>query len=96
MKIGFVYSSNGWGGLEMNILKIAKSLTQIGYEIVLISNKESTVYQKGKHLFSSIIEINPKSKYFDFATAKLLAKDLKSADIKRVIVFDNRDIDLIA
>ncbi len=96
MKIGFVYSSNGWGGLEMNILKLAKSLIEIGYEIVLISNKESTVYQKGSKIFSSIIEVTSKSKYLDITTAKALAAQLKKAEISKLIIFDNRDIDLIA
>lgn len=96
MKIGFVYTSNGWGGLEMNILKLAKELLAIGYSISLISNSNSTVYHKGKELFNSIIEINPRKKYLDFATAKLLGRELKSAGINKLIVFDNRDIDLIA
>ena len=96
MRIGFVYTSNGWGGLEMNILKLAKELSNIGYTISLISNTNSTVYIKGKHLFDSIIQIMPRKKYLDFSTAKALGRELKAVGIEKIIVFDNRDIDVVA
>ena len=43
MKISFLITSDGWGGLEMNVLKLAKLLIQKGYDITLITHKNSTI-----------------------------------------------------
>lgn len=96
MKIAFVITSTGWGGLEMNTLKLAKLLSNKGYIITLITQEKSTIYEKGKDLFDSIILIKNRRKYFDFHSAKAISKSLKDEGIDTLFVFDNRDLDVVA
>lgn len=96
MKIAFINTSTGWGGLEMNTLKLAKSLTGKGYSITLISNENSTIYNNGKDLFASIILLNRKRKYFDFKSAKKISNSLQNERISTLIAIDNKDLDVIA
>ncbi len=96
MKIAFLISSTGWGGLELNTAKLAKLLTDKGYSVTLISQEKSPIFLKAKNLFASTILINKRRKYFDVKTAKFLSNALKNEDIKTVIVFDNKDLDVIA
>jgi D-inositol-3-phosphate glycosyltransferase len=96
MKIAFIITSTGWGGLEMNALKLAGLLSAKGYSITLITRETSTIYKKGKQLFSSIILLDKIKKYFDFKSAKLISDSLRSEGIKTLMVFDNKDLDAAA
>ncbi len=77
MKISILISSNGWGGLEINTLKLARLLTEKGFVINLITQKNSTIYDKGKEIFNSILLFDKIKKYFDFGSAKKISKALK-------------------
>lgn len=96
MKIAFIITSTGWGGLEMNTLKLAKLLSDKGYSITLITQEKSTIYIKGKDLFVSTILLNRGRKYFDFKSAKIISKSLQNEGIRTLITFDNKDLDLVA
>jgi len=95
-RIAFLITSTGWGGLEMNTLKLASELNRSGFDIILCSQPESTIYSNGKNLFQDCVHINFRKKYFDFKTARNLGKTLKSKGIHTIIVFDNRDLDVIS
>ncbi len=96
MKIGFLITSTGWGGLEMNTLKLAGKLQEIGYEITLITTAESTLLAKGKSGFADVMLLKNHKKYLDIRNAYIIAKKLKLQGIGTVLVFDNRDIDVIS
>ncbi len=93
-KIAFLISSTGWGGLEMNTLKLAKLLLQKGYEIVLYTQINSAILEKAKLIFSSIEIITIKRKYFDFVAAKEIGNSLIFNNIDKLLVVDNKDLDL--
>ena len=95
-RLAFLITSTGWGGLEMNVLKLGAELKQRGFSILLISQEKSTIYQRAGDVFESTLLINFKKKYFDFKTAKRVATDLKKNSIHQVMVFDNRDLDVIS
>ncbi len=95
-KIAFIMTSTGWGGLEMNVLKIAKSLTQFDYNITLITQERSPLHLKGKDSFNEIIILLKTRKYFEFRLAFRISKSLRKKGIKTLIVFDNSDLDVIA
>jgi glycosyltransferase involved in cell wall biosynthesis len=96
MNIAFISTSTGWGGLEMNILKLAGLLKDKGYHIMLITHENSTIYNKGKDLFLTRILLKNKRKYFDFKSAKIISNALQKEGIKTIIVFDNQDLDVVA
>jgi len=96
MKIAFIITSTGWGGLEMNVLKLATLLSEKGYSISLITQEKSTIFNKRKDLFFSTILLNNRRKYFNFISAKIISKSLKNEGIRTLMVFDNKDIDVVA
>ena len=96
MKIGFIITSTGWGGLEMNTIKLSTSLNSLGYSITLFTQEESTIYKKNSPAFESTVLIKRNKKYFDFKTAKQIAKTLKEKEISTIIIVDNKDLDVIA
>lgn len=96
MNIAFYISSTGWGGLEMNTLKLARLLSDKNYKITLITQEKSTIYYKGKDIFHSVVLLKKPGKYFDFISAKKISVALKKRNIKDVLVFDNKDIDVIS
>jgi D-inositol-3-phosphate glycosyltransferase len=95
-KIAFLVTSTGWGGLEMNTLKLAKLLSEKAYNVTLITQENSSIYTQGKDIFASTILLQKKRKYFDFGTAKKIGGTLKSNGIDTIFVFDNKDLDVVA
>lgn len=95
-KIAFLITSTGWGGLEMNTLKLAKLLSEKGYQITLITQDNSSIYTQGKDIFASTILLQKKRKYFDFSAAKKISAALKTNGIDTIFVFDNKDLDVVA
>mgnify|MGYP001459162079 FL=1 len=95
-KIAFMTTSMGWGGLEMNVLKIAKSLSQLDYNITLITQERSPIHIRGKDLFSEVIILLKTRKYFEFGLAFQISKSLKNKEIQTLMVFENKDLDVIA
>jgi glycosyltransferase involved in cell wall biosynthesis len=95
-KLGFVITSKGWGGLEINVLRLIQWLTERNWEITLYTINDSRLYQEViQNTAIRTIEINNHRKYFDFVEAYKFSKLLKSHGIKQIIVSDNRDLDFI-
>lgn len=95
MNIGFIITSTGWGGLEMNTLKLSTSLDSLNYKITLFTQKDSTIFKKNSSSFHSTCLILRNRKYFDFKTAKEIGKKLREKEISTILVFDNKDLDVI-
>ena len=95
-KIAFMTTSTGWGGLEMNVLKIAKSLSQLDYNITLITQERSPIYIRGKDSFSEVIILLKTRKYFEIGLAFQISKSLRNRKIQTPMVFENKDLDVIA
>jgi len=96
MNLGILITSTGWGGLEMNTLKLARLLTQKGYRITLFTQKQSTIPKHVSNEFFNVVFIKKNRKYFDFSSAKKVSIALKSNDISKVLLVDNKDIDLLS
>ncbi len=95
-KIAFLLTTNGWGGLEMNTLKLAKLLKQKGHTLILLTTRNATMFKHGTGVFSEIQIIEKNRKYFDFAAARKINKALKEQNINTLLVFDNHDLDMVA
>ncbi|MBK7129704.1 MAG: glycosyltransferase family 4 protein [Crocinitomicaceae bacterium] len=95
-RLAFLITSTGWGGLEMNVLKLGTELKQRGFSILLISQEKSTIYQRKENVFDDTLLISFRKKYFDFKTAKQIATELKKKSISQIVVFDNRDLDVLS
>lgn len=95
-KLAIVLNSTGWGGLEMNTLKLAKELLRNGVEVYHIVNRESRYAQEIEGEFDYILHLNSPKKYFDFKNAKILWNHLKENEIQNVFVSFRADLDLVA
>ncbi len=95
-KIAVFVTSTGWGGLEMNTIKLSSLLKSQGYSIVLFTQHQSTIADYREELFESVEFIQKRRKYFDFKTAKYVAASLKKHDINVVFAVDNQDLDILA
>ncbi len=95
-KIAFFITTTGWGGLEMNVLKMAQGMAEIEYNVSLITAFGSRIASEAKDKIPSLITINQPKKYFDFKAAKKIAAILKKENITTLIVNDNRDLDVIS
>jgi D-inositol-3-phosphate glycosyltransferase len=95
-RLVFFITSTGWGGLEMNVLKQARHLRAMGWDLTLITTPESTIIQHCGNVFTDIFTLPRVRKYFDFKAAATVAAYLQSHDFTLLMVFDNRDLDVIA
>ncbi|MBP6459188.1 MAG: glycosyltransferase family 4 protein [Crocinitomicaceae bacterium] len=96
MNLGLLITSTGWGGLEMNTLKLARLLAQKGYRITLFTQQNSSLPKHATNEFYNVVFINKHRKYFDFSTAKILSILLKENDIQQVMLVDNKDLDVLS
>ncbi len=94
--IAFFITTTGWGGLEMNVLKMALGMAELDYNVSLITAFGSRIATEAEGKVPSLITINPTKKYFDFKAAKQIANLLKKENITTLIVNDNRDLDVIS
>jgi D-inositol-3-phosphate glycosyltransferase len=94
-KIGFVICSTGWGGLEINVLKLAKWLNQRNWEVLLYVLKDSKLHSNAKDYLVNTYVISDHKKYFDFQSAYRFSRILKQHDIETLFAFDNKDLDMV-
>lgn len=94
--ISFFITTTGWGGLEMNVLKMALGLSDLHYKVTLIAQKDSKLFNESTGKIETVIGIDKPNKYFDFASARRIAILLKEKKIGTIIVNDNRDLDVIS
>lgn len=94
-KIGFVLTSSSWGGLEMNVLKLAKLLVAKDYNLNIFLIKNSRIAQEISQTNINVHYIEPHLKYFDIQRAFKFSRLLRNLSIKNLIAFDNRDLDFI-
>jgi D-inositol-3-phosphate glycosyltransferase len=95
-RIAFLITSTGWGGLEMNTLKLASHLRQRGYHITLLSQEGSSIRKQGSAAFDAVVLLNKPRKYFDFRSARSIGKALRSGGINTLVAFDSKNLDLVA
>lgn len=93
-KIAFLCTSYAWGGLEMNVIKLALGLKNAGIDISLYSEKGVIIAANAEKAGLDVIYISEHFKYFDLLSAKKLADILKSSNVNSLFVFHGRDMDL--
>lgn len=91
-----VMNSTGYGGLEMNTLKLVKLLNERGWEIHLAYTTETRFAQEVEALEVAKVRFSKVKKYFDFKAAKQLAQYIDANMIDKVLTVYRPDLDLIA
>lgn len=93
-KLAILLSSTGWGGLEMNIVKLAKLLMEFGWDITLITTETAVAYKNENGFYNQLHVIKPAKKYLDISAAKRISKILKASNVNTLFVGYNKDIAL--
>jgi D-inositol-3-phosphate glycosyltransferase len=94
--IAFLILSTGWGGLEMNTLKLAGLLKKTGWNVSLIVADNSAIYKESKDIFSSIVILKGRKKFLDITNAYKISAFLKENDINTIFVSDNKDLKTVS
>lgn len=95
-KVAIVVTSTGWGGLEMNTLKLATELRKKGCSIFFIVSKDSRFSKEIPEDFTEILELSSLKKYFDFRNAKKVNEFLVKEGIQIIFSSFRPDLDLIS
>ena len=95
-KIAIVLTSTGWGGLELNTLKLAKGLQEKGCVIHFIVRENSRVAAEVNQQFEHVFTLSKVKKYVDFKNAKIVNSYLENNDIAVVFTSFRPDLDLLA
>jgi len=93
-KLGFLVCSTGWGGLEMNVIRLSGWMKERGWDITFFAYENTKVAQSAVENKHKLIPVKKHKKYFDFSNAYRLSKLLKKEEIEILFVFDNKDLDL--
>lgn len=95
MKLLIINTSTGWGGLEMNVVKLAAELENNGIEIHFICQKNTVFEEKISSQFHSVFPLKKVKKYFDFKNASIVTDYIHKNDIKLVFTAFRQDLDLL-
>ncbi len=94
MKILLINTSTGYGGLEMNLLKLADSFDAQGVEVHIACRKGTRIAEKTNARYP-ILQFNHVRKYFDFGVASILVNYLKRTEISVVFTVYRPDLDML-
>jgi glycosyltransferase involved in cell wall biosynthesis len=86
MNIAFLCTSPSWGGLEMNVLRLALRMRSRGHAIMFYARNGTPLYEKAQENNLMTDVLNIKQPYLAFAAAQQLAASLKKQGIG-VLIF---------
>lgn len=93
-KLGYLCSSESWGGLEMNHVRNAEWLQARGHKVVLFCVKNTPIEKFAKSKKIEVLNIEKQKKYYDFKRAKSLTKLINHHSITHLIVRSTYDISI--
>ncbi len=96
MKIGYLCSSNSWGGLEMNHLRNAIWMKERSHQVLILCVENSPFHERAKKEELPIALIPRHRKYYDFKAGRNLAKIISNEQITHLMIRDNRDVSVSA
>lgn len=94
--IGFVCSSTSYGGLEINLVRLAGWMRDRGWNSILYCLPESPMAARGQDNDLKIVPIKKNWKYFDLTGALFLSNKLKADNVSTLILSDKRDISMVS
>lgn len=94
-QIGLIMTSKSWGGLEMNVFKLARLLEERNWEVHFFVLKESRIALEAANTIKHIHYIGQHKKYFDISGAIKFCRQLRNEKIDQILVFHNYDLDFI-
>lgn len=90
--IAILCSSSAWGGLELNVLRLARWLRAAGRDVLLIGKAETRLAEEAKKHGVDFHAIRPGSRYFDYASVKSMRDVAEAQGVGALIVNTNADL----
>jgi glycosyltransferase involved in cell wall biosynthesis len=91
-KIAYLCGSSSWGGLEMNQLRNAVWMRELGHQVVLLCKDGTPFHQQCQQAQLPMELIKGHKKYYDFNAGKELAAILSREKVTHLIIRDTRDM----
>jgi glycosyltransferase involved in cell wall biosynthesis len=95
-KPGFFCGSPSWGGLEINVVRLARWLRERGLDVTLLARDGTPLHREAVGAGLPVEAVGPHRKYFDFAAARDLRSRLRRLGVTTLFVFHRDDLDLAA
>jgi len=90
--IAFLCYSRSWGGLEMNVLRLASWLTERGNKVILYGFEGSHLWERAKEADIPVRHFRSKFKHGDLINAYRLSRILTSDGISVLVLHERKDI----
>ena len=94
--LGYLCSSESWGGLEMNHLRNAVWMKDRGHKVLVFSVANSRFATEAESKGLMIEFIDKHSKYYDFKNGRSLVELLKKHGITHLLIRATRDMSITA
>jgi len=94
MKISFLSSSSGWGGLEQNLLRYARWMNEVGHDVELNCVAETALAREAANQGQRIRFIARQPRHYPLRAARVLRRHLQQNSTEVLWVRDPRDLSL--
>ena len=94
--LGFFCSSPSWGGLEINVFRLAGWLTARGMPVTLLVPEGTPLHTRAAAAGYAVSVAGRHRKYLDISAARRLRATLGELGIATVFAFHRDDMDLMA
>jgi D-inositol-3-phosphate glycosyltransferase len=95
-KIAFFISSDGWGGLEMNVLRLQRWMRTENYDVILLCCSGTKIQRVAEKSGMPFFIVQKPAKKFDLLNAFRISSTLKEKKIRMVFVCQNYDMDVFS
>lgn len=95
-KLAYLCGPISWGGLEMNQLRNAFWMRNRGHEVTVFAQENSALAKEAKNVGVSVTIISAHKKYYDFSSARKLARLIRDNQITHLIVRSPLDMGVAA
>lgn len=92
----FYCSSPSWGGLEMNVLRLARRLAARGTPMTLLLREGTPLHREAARAGLPVIAAPPHGKYLDLPAARKVSKLVAGAGARILFGFHRDDLDLLS
>jgi len=95
-RLGYLCSSESWGGLEMNHLRNAVWMRDRGHKVLVFAVLGSRFAQEAEKHILPVQHIDFHKKYYDFKRGRTFVKLLKKHGITHLLIRATRDMSITA
>ena len=93
-RIGHLCTTNSFGGLEMNVIHLARWMNERGHANLVFCRKASPLFENARSSDLHFRTIDPSMRYFDFFSAKKLGNMIVEERLDAIFIHTSMDINL--